>query len=101
MKLPFKTDKRFEICKKEMLIAFGFQIIYTVIINAILFLVAGKPLSEYKFILGMPSWFFACIVVLASFIVILGILCFKILKNISVDAYINEDDEMKKRGDEI
>ncbi|RGY97603.1 YhdT family protein [Clostridium sp. AM58-1XD] len=91
-KLPFEVDNRFKICKKEMIIAFLFQIAYTVTMFIIAYGFGGKPLSEYRFIMGFPSWFFALLVTVAVFFVLLAFLCFKYFKNMSIDAYVDEEE---------
>lgn len=48
-------------------------------------------MSEYNFILGMPSWLFACFVVVVVFLIILAYLCFHHLKNISIEAYVQDE----------
>lgn len=90
-KLPFKVDKRFDICKREMILAFVFQFVYMVAMNLIIFVWGGKSMSEYNFILGMPSWLFACFVVVVVFLIILAYLCFHHLKNISIEAYVQDE----------
>lgn len=92
-KLPFKIDPRFKLCDRDMFIAFGFQLIYMVFILAVSYGMGGKSMSEYQFILGMPSWFFICVVGVVVFIGILAWLCLKKFADMSVEAYVSDESE--------
>ena len=89
MKLLFKVDDRFKHCTKEAVLTFVFLICYALFILCASYGLGGDSLSEYRFILGMPSWFFICVLGMLLFIVLLWILCFKIFADIPVEAYIN------------
>lgn len=89
--LPFEEDERFRTCYKEMYIAFAFQLAYVAIMFFIAYGWGGKSLSEYTFILGMPSWFFACLATVVGFLVLLAFLCFRYFKDISIEAYVDRD----------
>lgn len=95
-KLPFKVDKRFPICTREMLITFIFLTAYCLFVVFVSYGLGGKPLNQYTFIMGMPSWFFILILGMVVFIAILGFICFKVFANISIEAYIDQEE----RGEE-
>ena len=92
--LNFKVDRRFQLCTRDMLITFIFLAAYAIFILSVSYSLGGKPMSEYTFILGMPSWFFICAAGMLFFIALLGVICFKVYADMSVDAYLDE------RGDE-
>jgi uncharacterized membrane protein YhdT len=83
-----------------MYITYAFQILFTAIIIAIAFGYGGKPLNEYTFILGMPSWWFATIVVTVFFIGLLVVLCNRVFKDISIEPYVSRP-EMTDEGSDI
>jgi uncharacterized membrane protein YhdT len=82
-----EIDPRFIVAAKEMYISYLFQILYTVTIISIAFGFGGKDLGEYTFIFGMPSWWFGTVVATILFIVLLVVLCTRVFKEISIEAY--------------
>lgn len=82
-----EVDPRFVVAAREMYITYGFQILFTATIIAIAFGFGGKTLGEYKFIFGMPSWWFGTVVATAIFIALLTVLCTRVFKDISIEPY--------------
>jgi uncharacterized membrane protein YhdT len=87
-KLPFQTDPRFEQCKREMYITYAVQIIFTIVLNVVGFSLAGKPLSEYTFYLGMPSWWFIALLIALLFVGAIIYISLYVFKDCKVDPYI-------------
>jgi uncharacterized membrane protein YhdT len=90
-KLPFEVDRRFSLCTRDMLISFAIQIAYMLIIIGCAYGLGGRPLSEYQFIFGMPSWWFLLLVILVCFICIIAFTCLKVFSHMSVEAYIDDE----------
>lgn len=68
-----EVDPRFKVCEKEMKLTFIVQILFTAFtIGAAYILGKGDP-KDYTYIMGMPAWWFA--VILISFI-FLGIVIY-------------------------
>lgn len=86
----FRNDPRFKICFKEMLLTYALQILFTIVVLGIAFIFGGKPLSEYSFILGMPSWWFAVLTTALLWIALVVFTSIKIFKDFKVDAYLDE-----------
>lgn len=91
MHLPFKVDKRFKLCTRDMFITFAFLALYAIFILGTTYGLGGKPLREYKFYFGMPSWFFISTVGMIIFIIALGFISLKVFADMPVDAYITDE----------
>lgn len=91
----FIEDPRYKQCNREAMIGLGIGIS-----NLIWWFVWGyglgsKPVSQYSYILGFPSWFFmSCIVGSALFSIVTVIVIDKFFKNMSLEAL--SDDEIEK-----
>ncbi|MDF2839985.1 MAG: sodium:pantothenate symporter [Clostridia bacterium] len=94
----FKEDPRYKQCNKEAL--------YGVILgiaNMIWWYVLGyglgsKPVEEYTYILGFPSWFFySCILGAVVFIALTFIVVDKGFKNMPLDRMTEEEAEVYER----
>ncbi|MBA1334573.1 MAG: hypothetical protein HPY66_2422 [Firmicutes bacterium] len=69
-----EIDPRFKRCEKEMKITFGVQILFTLISVFVAYTLGKGPVEEYKYIMGLPSWWFAVIVVTIVFtFIVIGI----------------------------
>jgi uncharacterized membrane protein YhdT len=69
-----EIDPRFKRCEKEMKITFGVQILFTLISVFVAYTLGKGPVEEYKYIMGLPAWWFAVIVVTIVFtIIVIGI----------------------------
>lgn len=69
-----EIDPRFKRCEKEMKITFGVQILFTLISVFVAYTLGKGPVEEYKYIMGLPAWWFAVIVVTIVFtFIVIGI----------------------------
>ncbi|PSK90218.1 putative membrane protein YhdT [Murinocardiopsis flavida] len=65
---PFEEDPRYRVAEREMYIAVGYWVAFTVVVTATAWLIGGgKKAEELTFVLGFPDWFFwsvpvACLV---------------------------------------
>ena len=62
-----EVDPRFLQCRKEMFISFSTWLAFTAISIAVAYGFGKGPVEEYKYILGLPQWWFAVIVVSVVF----------------------------------
>ncbi|WMJ78444.1 MULTISPECIES: YhdT family protein [unclassified Sedimentibacter] len=87
-----EMDPRFIICEKEMKLVFGVQIIFTLVsIIAAYLLGSGDP-NNYSYILGLPTWWFAIIVISVIFTgVVIYITKFKLVDMELSDEVENDD----------
>ena len=86
-----EVDERFILSKKDMLITFTDQIIYTfLMIFCAYFFSKGDP-KDIPYIFGMPGWWFICLLITAINIVIIYILTHKKYKDVDVDAYLKKE----------
>jgi hypothetical protein len=65
-------------------------ILYAIFILSVSYGLGGKPLEEYPFYFGMPSWFFYCAAGMVCFIIALGFICMRVFSEMSVEAYVEE-----------
>lgn len=64
-----EPDERFTQTTKEFWITLGTYLVFMVLMNANLYLVGGKDVSKYKYILGFPQWIFNEIIILIAMVV--------------------------------
>lgn len=86
-----EEDPRFVRCKKEFLIVLIITVLGILLPSLVAYGINYGPVSEYDFILGMPSWtFFACVasVVVAGLVVVF---ITKFMKDTSLDD-VNKND---------
>lgn len=86
-----EVDERFKIAKKEMLITFGVQLAYTIIMILVAYTVGRGDPNDYKFIMGMPAWWFYCLLITIGFIGVIFFLTHYVYTNVSVEAYVDND----------
>ncbi|MED1604757.1 YhdT family protein [Cytobacillus kochii] len=53
-----KLDPRYKVANREALIGVGIAMINFFIWYSFAYGLGSKPVEEYQFILGLPSWFF-------------------------------------------
>lgn len=63
-----KEDPRFRVCFREMLISFGVFFLYLISMIGAAYKFSNVPADEVTYIMGLPSAWFACIVILLIFI---------------------------------
>lgn len=87
-----EIDERFVLAKRDMLIAFLVVISYTlVMIGAAYIFGKGDP-RNYKYVLGMPFWWFVNLAITAVYLVIIYILTHKVYEAVDVSAYLHEEE---------
>ena len=64
-----EPDERFTQTTKEFWITLGTYLVFMVLMIANLYLVGGKDVSKYKYILGFPQWIFNEIIILIAMVV--------------------------------
>lgn len=95
----FREDPRYKQCNKEAI--YG---VVLGILNLIWWYVFGyglgsKPVEEYSYILGFPTWFFmSCIVGAIVFIVLTFVMVDKLFKDISLDRFTKEEADEYERS---
>ncbi len=62
-----EIDPRFLQCRKEMIISFSTWLAFTAISIAVAYSLGKGPVEKYKYVLGLPQWWFAVIVVSVVF----------------------------------
>lgn len=89
---PNKPDPRFKIAHREALIGVALAIINFVWWFGFAYGLGSKPLTEYKFVFGLPAWFFySCVL---GFIVMSVLVIFAVkfwFVDVSLD--VKEDDQ--------
>lgn len=67
-----EVDARFIQCQKEMIISFSTWLAFTFVSILVAYGLGKGPVEKYKYILGLPQWWFGAIVVsvIFTFIVI-------------------------------
>jgi uncharacterized membrane protein YhdT len=93
-----EVDARFVVAAREMYITYAFQILFTVVIIGIAFIFGGKSLAAYRFIFGMPSWWFGTVVASLGFLILLVFLSSRIFKDISIEPYVTDEDICEEGG---
>lgn len=69
-----EIDPRFKRCEKEMKIAFGVQILFTLISIFVGYTLSKGPVDQYDYIMGLPAWWFATVLVTVVFtFIVIGI----------------------------
>ena len=72
--MKYKEDKRFSIANREALIGIGLVLINFLWWYGFAFGLGRKSVSDYKWILGMPDWFFySCVM---GFLLMIGLVIF-------------------------
>lgn len=93
-KEEFIEDPRYKQCNKEALIGLALGILNLIWWFGWGYGLGSKPVSEYTYILGFPSWFFmSCIVGSILFSVLTVIMVNKLFKNMSLEALTDEEIE--------
>lgn len=85
-----EVDERFISSKKEMLISFAVQITYTLLMLLAAYGFGKGDPTQYKYVIGIPQWWFLCLVITAVYIVVIYILTHKVYKAVDITAYIEE-----------
>ena len=62
-----EVDPRFNTCEKEMKIVYIVQLLYTILTIAITYFLGKGDPKDYTYIMGLPLWWFANIVITIIF----------------------------------
>ena len=88
----FEEDPRYKQCNREAIIGLSLGIINLIWWFGFGYGLGSKPVSEYTYILGFPSWFFmSCIVGGILFSILTIIMINKLFKHMSLDALTEEE----------
>ena len=79
-------DPRFIVCKREVLICFGIFALFSIAMLFVVFIVGGGDPTQFKYILGMPAWYFWVWVVCGATAVLVAVLLDKCFKHMSLEA---------------
>ncbi len=90
----FYEDPRYAQCNKEALYGVGLGLLNLVWWYIFGYGLGRGPVSEYKYILGFPAWFFmSCILGSIVFIALTFIMVDKKLENMPLDRFSKEEAE--------
>lgn len=79
-----EVDPRFRICEKEMKLAFGVQIAFTLISVFVAYSLGSGDPKNYTYIMGLPAFWFASIVILFIFLGIIIFITKKVFKDMDL-----------------
>lgn len=92
---PFEEDPRYAIARRELLLALGYWVAFTVVVTGTAWLLGGgKQASELTFVLGFPAWFFWSVLVAC---VVFSVIPFFIVKYGFTDVPLSADGEAEER----
>ena len=77
-KTKYKGDRRYKVAKKEASIGIGLAVFNFLWWFGFAYGLGSKPVSEYTYIAGLPSWFFYSCVIGFLVVVFLVIILVKI-----------------------
>ncbi|MGL5756519.1 MAG: YhdT family protein [Paraclostridium sp.] len=90
----FEEDPRYKQCNKEAKMGLILGIVNLIWWFGFGYGLGSKPVEEYSYMFGFPSWFFmSCIVGGVLFSILTVIMINKFFKNMSLDAL--DEDEVK------
>ncbi|MGL4911186.1 MAG: YhdT family protein [Romboutsia sp.] len=97
-KMKIIEDPRFKQCNKEALMGLGLGIVNLIWWFGFGYGLGDKDISEYTYILGLPSWFFmSCIVGGVIFSVLTVIMINKFFKDMPLDGLTEEEVEKYRK----
>lgn len=88
-----EEDPRFKVCAKEMKITFGIQLIYTVITMTAAYVIGKGDPKDYTYIMGMPAWWFAVMVICLIFLGIIIFVTNKVFVNMDLHDEVETHDK--------
>lgn len=90
----FMEDPRYKQCNKEALYGVGIGILNLVWWYIFGYGLGDKPVEEYTYILGFPSWFFiSCIVGAIVFTILTFVMVNKKFKDMPLEKFTQEEAE--------
>ena len=78
-------DPRFKICNKEMILTFIIWALYTIVTLCLAYGLGRGPVEEYRYICGMPTWWFATIISTAVFTLIVIYVTLLVFKDMDLE----------------
>jgi uncharacterized membrane protein YhdT len=79
-------DRRYKVAKKEAILGIGLAVFNFLWWFGFAYGLGSKPVEEYTYILGLPSWFFySCVVGFLVVVVLVIILVKKVFKEVPFD----------------
>ncbi len=94
----FEEDPRYKQCNKEAIMGLLLGIVNLIWWFGFGYGLGSKPVSEYSYILGFPSWFFmSCIAGGILFSALTIIMINKLFKHMSLDALTEEEIEQYRK----
>lgn len=90
----FYEDPRYEQCNKEALYGVGLGLLNLIWWYAFGYGLGNKPVDEYKYIFGLPAWFFmSCILGSVVFIILTFVMVNTKLEDMPLDRFTKEEAE--------
>jgi len=83
-----EVDERFTIAKREMLITFVVQLAYTFLMLVVAYSLGKGDPTLYRFVKGMPEWWFWCLVITFGFLGLIYYLVRRVFKDIPIDPWL-------------
>lgn len=94
----FMEDPRYKQCNKEAWMGFGLGILNLIWWFGWGYGLGSKPVSEYTYMMGFPTWFFmSCIVGSVIFSILTVVMINKYFKNMSLEALTEEEIEKYRK----
>ncbi|MEA4965562.1 MAG: DUF997 family protein [Oscillospiraceae bacterium] len=79
-------DPRFQVCRREFLFCCVIFVVFAAAMLFCVFVIGGGDPSNYIYILGIPQWYFAIVVVCVLTAVAVSILLDKCFRHMSLEA---------------
>lgn len=96
----FIEDPRYKQCNKEALMGLGLGVLNLIWWFSWGYGLGSKPVSEYTYTLGFPTWFFmSCIVGSVLFSILTIVMIDKFFKNMSLEPLSEEEIEEYRKED--
>lgn len=83
-----QVDERFRIAKREMLITFVVQLAYTFLMLVVAYTLGKGDPSRYRFVMGMPEWWFWSLVITLGFLGLIYYLVRRVFKDMPIDPWL-------------
>lgn len=72
-----EIDPRFKVCRREMIITLAIWFLYAIISIVVAYELGKGPVEAYSYVMGLPQWWFATIVITLIFtLVVIGVTLF-------------------------
>lgn len=91
-----EVDPRFKVCQKEFFICCGIFAVFAALMLFCIYVVGGGDPLKYTYVLGMPLWYFAIVVMCIITAAAVSIILDKCFKHMSLES-IGELEETEKQ----